>query len=153
DPLTRRDQARRLVDDGEDRPLVPEPGPTTRLAVAGGAVRCLDGRADRPALGPPATSLGLPAALDPPRLADRLRNDPPGDRPDRDVPVPAEAEHPPLAAGPDPGRLGLLGLAAGPRRVVRARHPQGVASAQPRPVGPALGTALVQAVGAQWPTA
>ena len=62
-----------------------------------------------------------------------------------------KCEHPALAAGPDPGRLALLGLAAGARGVVRTRHPQGPARAQPRPVGPALGAALVQAVRAGRP--
>ena len=65
----------------------------------------------------------------------------------------AKLERPALAAGPHPRRLDLLGLAAAAGRVVRARHPQGPEGPQPRPLGPALGAALVQAHRAGRPAA
>ena len=76
-----------------------------------------------------------------------------GRRAHRLFPGSDEPEHPALAPGPDPGGLALLGLAAGTGGVVRPRHSQGPAGAQPRPLGPALGAALVQADRAGRPAA
>ncbi len=67
--------------------------------------------------------------------------------------IPEKHQHSPVVPGPDPGGLALLGMAAGTRRVVRAGHPQGIARAQPRPDGPEMGVALVQAIRAGWPAA
>ena len=146
-------QAGRHADHREGRPLGPEPRPAPRPAAAGGALRPVDGRADRTPLGPAPPPLGLPAALEPPRPADRLRHDAVRHRPHRADPLVPALEHPALAAAADRAGLALLGLAAGPRRVVREAHPQGPARAQPRPVRPALGAALVQAERAGGPAA
>src|SRR5262249_56021604 len=92
-----------------------------------------------------------PVALGEERPPDRRRHHAPGHRPDLRLPRAAEAEHPPLVAGADPGRLAVLGLAAGPRGVVRPRHPQGTARPQPRPLRAPLGAPLVQALAARAP--
>ena len=62
-------------------------------------------------------------------------------------------EHPALAAGPDRWPAGSTGAGGWRGGVVRPRHSQGAARAQPRSVGPALGAALVQALRAGRPAA
>ena len=88
------------------------------------------------AMEPAPPTVGVPSALDPPRPPDRLRHDPGGRRLDRAVPQPPKLVAAPLADRPAGRRVALLGMAAGPRRVVRPRHPQGpegARAATPRP--------------------
>ena len=68
-----------------------------------------------------------------------------GHRADRPVPEDCEGRASCPGSWSRSGRLALLGLAAGARRVVRPRYSQGPARLEPRSVGPALGAALVQA--------
>src|SRR6185437_15225090 len=106
--------------DREDRPVDLEPRPAPRPALAGGPVRPVDRRADRSPLGPAPAPFGLPPVVDPPRPPDRLRDHPGRRPPAPGLPRPPDAEHSPLVLAADRARLAVLGLAAGPRRVVRA---------------------------------
>ena len=157
-PRPGRHPAGRRPDGREGRPVRPEPRPAPRPAPAGGPVRPVDRRADRAALEPAPPAVGVPPALEPPRPPDRLRHDA-GRR--RSCSRPSRSLRTlgvlpwllvPIAAG-----LALLGLAAGPRRVVRPRHPQGPsassAATPPRSAGNCSGSSPSELGGQPLPTA